>query len=105
LHEHDDTGCEGSATITGNGEEFDDSETTGSDVGLLLEKSVDHEKITSSLELGVTETAERLVSLDVSTATTGEKRFSSVRIEGTTKKRNRLTSTNGEIQGRTRLEP
>jgi len=58
LHEHDDTGCEGSTTVTRDGEEFDDSEATGSDVGLLLEKSVNHEEITSGLKLGVTETAE-----------------------------------------------
>jgi hypothetical protein len=69
LHEHHDTGGESGTTVTGNGKEFDDSETTGSDVCLFLEEGVDHEKITSSLELGVTETAEGLVGIDVTTST------------------------------------
>jgi hypothetical protein len=70
LHEHNDTGGESGATVTGDGEKFDDSETTSCDVCLFLEKSVDHEEITSRLKLGVTKTAEGIVSIDVATATT-----------------------------------
>lgn len=73
LHEHDNTGSEGSTTVARDGEEFEDRGTTSRNVGLFLEERIDHEEIAGGLELGVSETTQRLVGVAVATATAVER--------------------------------
>lgn len=78
THEHDNTGSEGSATVTSDGEKLDNSGSTGGDGSLFLQESVDHEEVASGLKLGMTKTAKGFVSLAVTSfadepARTGKK--------------------------------